>query len=85
VNSPYINRFIQPDSIIPDLANPQDLNRFSYVRNNPLNYVDPSGHVICNDEGVCFTPPPNTGIIQEDSGSTSSVSVTVVKVKKSSE
>jgi hypothetical protein len=32
------------------------------VRNNPINYNDPSGHVICNDEGVCFTPPPNTGI-----------------------
>jgi hypothetical protein len=42
------------------------------VRNNPVNYTDPSGHVICNDEGVCFTPPPNTGIIREDSGSTSS-------------
>lgn len=69
---PYINRFIQPDTIIPDPYNPQDLNRFVYVRNNSLNYVDPSGHVICNDEGVCFTPPPNTGIIREDSGSTSS-------------
>jgi lysozyme len=44
------------------------------VRNNPLNYVDPSGHVICNDEGVCFTPPPNTGIsglVNNNSGSSS--------------
>ena len=27
--SPYINRFLQPDSIIPDLSNPQSWNRYS--------------------------------------------------------
>jgi hypothetical protein len=37
------------------MFNPQNLNRYSYVRNNPINYNDPSGHVICNDEGVCFS------------------------------
>ncbi len=26
-------------------GNPQELNRFSYVNNNPLRYSDPSGHV----------------------------------------
>jgi len=26
-------------------ANPQELNRYSYVNNNPLKYTDPSGHV----------------------------------------
>jgi len=25
-------------------ANPQELNRYSYVNNNPLRYTDPSGH-----------------------------------------
>ncbi len=39
-----LGRFIQPDTIIPDLYNPQDLNRYSYVRNNPVRYTDPSGH-----------------------------------------
>ena len=24
--------------------NPQNLNRYSYVLNNPLKYIDPSGH-----------------------------------------
>ena len=27
-------------------ANPQALNRYSYVQNNPLKWVDPSGHYI---------------------------------------
>jgi hypothetical protein len=40
---PSIGRFVQPDTIIPDLYNPQDLNRYAYVRNNPLRYTDPSG------------------------------------------
>jgi RHS repeat-associated protein len=31
---PYLNRFIQPDSIVPNSGNPQDYDRFSYVRNN---------------------------------------------------
>jgi hypothetical protein len=44
-SSPYINRFLQPDAIVPGYANPQELNRFSYVGNSPINYVDPSGHM----------------------------------------
>jgi RHS repeat-associated protein len=52
---PYLNRFISPDSIIPDPANPQDLNRYSYVRNNPVRYTDPTGHCIFGvDTLVCI-------------------------------
>jgi len=40
----YLNRWIQPDTIIPDPGNPQDLNRYAYCRNNPLKYIDPTGH-----------------------------------------
>jgi RHS repeat-associated protein len=42
--SPAIGRFISADSIVPNLARPQSLNRFSYVENRPLNLVDSSGH-----------------------------------------
>jgi hypothetical protein len=45
-------RFISADSIIPgqeDKAgtpNPQNLNRYTYVDNNPLIHTDPTGHCI---------------------------------------
>ncbi len=41
---PDAGRFLQPDSIVPDYTNPQSLNRYSYVLNNPLAYTDPTGH-----------------------------------------
>ncbi len=40
-----IGRFISPDSIVPQPYNPQSLNRYSYCLNNPLRYIDPSGHL----------------------------------------
>ena len=42
---PFFRRFTQPDQNIPELYNPQDLNRYSYVRNNPYKYVDPTGEI----------------------------------------
>jgi len=41
---PFIGRFISPDTIVQAPYNPQSLNRYSYCLNNPLVYVDPSGH-----------------------------------------
>ena len=41
---PVIGRFISADTIVQNPFDPQLLNRYSYVRNNPLIYVDPSGH-----------------------------------------
>ena len=43
---PAISRFISPDPIIPDPTNPQSLNRYSYVYNNPVRYTDSSGHCV---------------------------------------
>ena len=41
---PAIGRFCSPDVVVPEPGNPQALNRYSYVYNNPLKFVDPSGH-----------------------------------------
>src|SRR5512145_908122 len=43
-SSPYLNRFLQPDTIIPNQVNSQNWNRYSYTSNNPITIVDPSGH-----------------------------------------
>ncbi|MEO7841029.1 MAG: RHS repeat-associated core domain-containing protein [Anaerolineales bacterium] len=57
--SPKLGRFLSADTIVPGYANPQNLNRFSYVRNNPLRYTDPTGHYVpCEaDAGECHHDP----------------------------
>jgi RHS repeat-associated protein len=46
----YLNRWIQPDSIIPDPNDSQSYDRYAYVLNNPLRYIDPSGNRYCTTE-----------------------------------
>jgi len=43
---PHTHRFTQPDTLLPDIYDPQQLNRYAYVRNNPLKYTDPSGNFL---------------------------------------
>jgi RHS repeat-associated protein len=40
---PELGRFISPDPFVPEPSDPQSLNRYSYVLNNPVNYIDPTG------------------------------------------
>jgi hypothetical protein len=68
--SPVLGRFIQPDPIVPDPLDPQSLNRFSYVRNSPLNRIDPNGHFdidpqrnsLCRWVPFLCQPPANPGM-----------------------
>ncbi|MBI4487780.1 MAG: hypothetical protein HY694_01725 [Deltaproteobacteria bacterium] len=41
---PELGRFISPDPFVPQPDDPQNLNRYSYVVNNPVNYIDPDGY-----------------------------------------
>lgn len=41
---PTLGRMVSADTVIPHLSNPQSLNRYSYVLNNPIMYNDPTGH-----------------------------------------
>jgi RHS repeat-associated protein len=70
--SPLIGRFLSADSIVPGAGNPQSLNRYSFVYNNPVKYVDPSGHfpwllvivaviasaILTSDTAAPSPPPP---------------------------
>ncbi len=47
--SPELNRWLSPDTIVPDPTNPQSLNRYTFVLENPLRYTDPTGHRECDD------------------------------------
>ena len=41
---PLIGRFLSPDPTVQYPENPQDLNRYSYCMNNPINRLDPNGY-----------------------------------------
>lgn len=43
IYSPKIGRFLTPDPYVQAPENLQNLNRYSYVLNNPLSYTDPNG------------------------------------------
>ncbi len=43
-----LGRFLSADTIVAAPFNPQALNRYSYVLNNPLRYIDPTGHFTDN-------------------------------------
>jgi len=43
--NPALGRFVQPDTFVQNIGDPQSYNRYAYVRNNPLKYTDPSGHM----------------------------------------
>ncbi|PIZ70845.1 hypothetical protein COY07_06070 [Candidatus Peregrinibacteria bacterium CG_4_10_14_0_2_um_filter_43_11] len=43
---PVIGRFTSMDPWEGDLKDPQTLNKYSYARNNPVRYVDPTGEKV---------------------------------------
>jgi hypothetical protein len=45
-----MGRFLKPDSVVANAADPQSWNLYAYVRNNPANLNDPTGHLV----GVAF-------------------------------
>ena len=41
---PVIAHFVQADTIVPGAGNPSAYDRYSYVINNPILFIDPTGH-----------------------------------------
>jgi RHS repeat-associated protein len=53
-SSSATGRFMSPDPLAGHTEDPQTLNRYPYVRNNPLNLTDPTGldfHLSCQTQG----------------------------------
>ncbi len=51
-----LGRFLQADPIIQEPNNPQNFNRYSYVLNNPLSLIDPSGFSFLGKLGKFIRP-----------------------------
>lgn len=49
---PVLHRFLAPDNYIQDPYNTQNYNRYGYVLNNPLKYVDLSGEMSSGEGGI---------------------------------
>lgn len=41
---PDTGRFTNADTVKGSITDPQSLNRYTYVKNNPMKYIDPSGN-----------------------------------------
>ena len=54
---PGFMHFISADNIIPDASDPQMLNRYAYVRNNPIRLVDPAGKAPRDSQLLCYGYP----------------------------
>ncbi len=55
-DSSQYGRFMSPDPLGGSLVDPQTLNKYSYVRNNPLTLTDPTGLYTCaDDQNKCQT------------------------------
>jgi RHS repeat-associated protein len=39
-----LSRFAQADTIVPGAGNPQAWDRYAYTNNNPIKFIDPTGH-----------------------------------------
>jgi RHS repeat-associated protein len=58
VEDAILGRFLSPDPYVPDPSNAQSYNRYSYVNNNPMSMVDPSGFnatSVCATQGICWS------------------------------
>jgi RHS repeat-associated protein len=56
VEDAILGRFLSADPYVPDPTDAQSYNRYTYVRNNPLTFVDPTGFTDCASPGGLPTP-----------------------------
>jgi len=49
---PELGRFVAADTVVQDAGDPQSWNRYSYARNNPILFTDPSGNIFIIDDFI---------------------------------
>jgi hypothetical protein len=45
-HAPNLGRFLKPDNVPGSLGNPQSWNLYAYALGSPVNFTDPSGHMV---------------------------------------
>jgi RHS repeat-associated protein len=76
VEDSVTGRMMSADPFIPDPTNTQSYNRFSYVDNNPLTYIDPSGFDGVQNCELNPPPPPVDSSGAPSNGGNATVVVT---------
>lgn len=66
---PALGRFVQRDPIVANAINGADYNKYTYVRNQPFRYTDPSGYAP-EPDGDCGKSPDGCGPDGDDDGGT---------------
>ena len=65
-----MGRFMSPDSTgYSGLTNPQSWNLYAYTLNNPLRYIDPSGHTVeCTNEAAACLAAAQAAVGKDAAG-----------------
>jgi RHS repeat-associated protein len=61
--APGLGRFLSQDTYPVNFGNPVELNRYSYTANNPINAMDPSGHLLIENITNTLNSIKNVGAI----------------------
>ena len=67
-----LGRLSSPDPLGGSISDPQSLNRYVYVRSEPIDLTDPLGlhdNLVCDDNGVCYPAAPDVTSVEVSSGS----------------
>ena len=53
IYDPVLGRFLSADPVLPDASDLQAFNRYAYVQNNPIAFIDPTGNSRLNANPFC--------------------------------
>jgi RHS repeat-associated protein len=74
VQDSITGRFLSPDPYVTEPGSTQGFNRYTYVRNNPLSYVDPSGFA----QQCIFVEVPHSQGFAETDADGNLIGITVI-------